>query len=114
MKFYSLLFSILFAINFTIAQDFQKDSIQLKSIYNQVLNEGNVYENLRSLCKDVGHRLSGSPGAAKAVNWGERLLSKYDLDSVWLQELMVPHWVRGDVERLDFISGNKIYKTSSN
>ena len=67
MKFYSLLFSILFAINFTIAQDFQKDSIQLKSIYNQVLNEGNVYENLRSLCKDVGHRLSGSPGAAKLL-----------------------------------------------
>ena len=112
MKFYSVFFSILFSINLTIAQDFQKDSIQLKSIYNQVLNDGNVHENLRSLCKDVGHRLSGSAGAAKAVNWGERLLRKYDLDSVWLQEVMVPHWVRGDVERLDFISGNKIYKTN--
>ena len=45
MKFYSVFFSILFSINLTIAQDFQKDSIQLKSIFNQVLNDGNVHEN---------------------------------------------------------------------
>ena len=112
MKFYSFIFSTLFLINLINAQDFSKDSIQLKSIYNEVLNDGNAHENLRSLCKDVGHRLSGSQGAAKAVKWGERLLNKYELDSVWLQEVMVPHWVRGDVERLDFISSSKIYKTN--
>ena len=112
MKFYSFIFSSILLINSINAQDYQKDSIQLNSIYNKVLNEGAVYENLRSLCKDVGHRLSGSEGAAKAVVWGERLLNKYELDRVWLQEVMVPHWVRGDVERLDFMSANKIYKTN--
>ncbi len=95
------------------AQNFQIDSIQVKKIYNEVLNNGNVYGNLRSLCKDVGHRLSGSNGAAKAVQWGKILLESYDLDNVWLQEVMVPHWVRGEVERLDFISNdNDIYRTN--
>ncbi len=63
----------------------QIDSAQIKEIYNFSLTRSSCYENLRSLCKDVGHRLSGSPSAQKAVEWGYDLMRSMKLDSVYLQ-----------------------------
>lgn len=56
------------------------------------------YENLRVLCKAIGHRISGSPQAAKAVVWGEKAMKETGADRVWLQPVDVPHWVRGKEE----------------
>jgi len=70
----------------------------LKYIYNEALENGESYENLRSLCKDVGARISGSAEAEMAVRWGENLLNSYGFDTVYLQEIMVPHWERGTAE----------------
>ena len=75
-----------------------QDSLMLRRIYDYSLTEGDCYENLRELCKDVGPRLSGSPQAAEAVEWGKKTMEKYGFDSVWLQPMMVPHWVRGEKE----------------
>ena len=41
----------------------QNDSIFIRNIYNEALLNGKAYEDLRSLCKDVGPRLSGSSEA---------------------------------------------------
>ena len=60
--------------------------------------KGKSYKNLEDLCKKVGHRLSGSPQAQKAVEWGFALMKSYGFDTVYLQECMVPHWVRGKKE----------------
>ena len=85
----------------------------ISKIYNEALTNGNSYSNLKNLCKEVGHRLSGSKGAEKAVQWGKIVLTRYGLDSIWLQPIKVPHWERGNVERLDVIGGkNNIYSTS--
>lgn len=72
----------------------------LKKIYDQALTDGRCYPWLRDLCLNVGHRLSGSPEAAKAVQWAEAVLDTLNLDSVWLQPVMVPHWVRGAAEQV--------------
>ena len=74
------------------------DSTNIKSLFNSVLKEGKSYEWLRDLTKNIGGRLSGSPEAAKAVVWGEKLMNTIGLDSVWLQPVIVPHWVRGEKE----------------
>jgi len=74
------------------------DSLMLRRIYDLALEEGHAYDNLRGLCKEVGHRLSGSEGAAKAVSWSEQLMQSYGFDKVWLQDIMVPHWERGAPE----------------
>ena len=73
------------------------DSEMLRQIFDEALTNGSCYENLRSLCKDIGPRLSGSDGADKAVKWGEKVLQEI-ADTVWLQPVMVPHWVRGEKE----------------
>jgi len=99
MKFLLIIFSfILFQVAPVIAQ--LEDSIQLRCIYNEVLERGECYENLRVLCKEVGNRLSGSENAEKAVVWGEALMKRYGFDRVYLQEIMVPKWVRGSIEKL--------------
>ena len=76
----------------------QEDSLAIRSIYDEVLTEGEAYENLRQLCKDVGNRLSGSEGAEKAVEWSKNKMESYGFDKVWLEPVMVPKWVRGEAE----------------
>jgi hypothetical protein len=86
----------------------KKDSTNIKHFFNTALMEGQSYEWLRDLTSNVGGRLSGSPEAAKAVQWGEALMKKVGLDSVWLQPVMVPHWVRGEKEVANYtINGQK-------
>ncbi|WP_299670192.1 M20/M25/M40 family metallo-hydrolase [uncultured Polaribacter sp.] len=74
------------------------DSTKIKTLFNSALIDGKSYEWLRDLTQNIGGRLSGSPEAAKAVLWGEKLMKEVGLDSVWLQHVMVPHWVRGEKE----------------
>ncbi|WP_299767556.1 M20/M25/M40 family metallo-hydrolase [uncultured Dokdonia sp.] len=73
----------------------QNDSIQIRKIYDEALNNGNSYEWLSYLSNQIGSRLSGSLGAEQAVNWTKEQLDSIGLDKVWLQPVMVPKWVRG-------------------
>jgi hypothetical protein len=79
-------------------QVFSSDSLWMKRIADEVLRNRFAYENLRFLCKKVGSRLSGSPGAEKAVTETARMLREAGADTVWLQPCMVPRWVRGAQE----------------
>ena len=93
---------ILLLISFSSFCAIAQDKNTLRSIYDLALTESEAYENLRELCKKIGPRLSGSEQADSAVVWGEKILNKLDLDSVYLQEIMVPHWERGRKERAYF------------
>ncbi|RFP65069.1 peptidase M28 family protein [Hymenobacter lapidiphilus] len=75
------------------------DSVNIRRIYDEALARGQSYENLRYLTGQIGARLSGSPQAAQAVQWGQLTMEKLGLDRVYLQEVMVPHWVRGKPEK---------------
>ncbi len=74
------------------------DSVVIKKLYNEALTSTESYENLRYLTKRIGARLSGSPQAAAAVEWTRQVMQDMKLDTVYLQPVMVPHWVRGDKE----------------
>lgn len=76
----------------------QSDSAFIRSVYDMALSQGRAYEDLRSLCKDVGARLTGSAEAEMAVAWGKLKMEGYGFDKVWLQEIQVPHWERGTKE----------------
>lgn len=82
------------------------DEAALKKIYATALTDGRCYQWLEHLCLRIGHRLSGSAGADKAVVWGKSMLDSLKLDSVWLQPVMVPRWVRGAREQL-WINGSR-------
>lgn len=76
-----------------------------KQIFEKELTSGKCYEVLEKLCNDIGGRLSGSPEAARAVRYMKRVMESYKFDTVYLQPVMVPHWVRGDKEIAYFTSG---------
>lgn len=76
------------------------DAAQLKKIYDQALSDSRCYAWLEHLSLRIGHRLSGSIGAEKAVTWAKATLDTLGLDSVWLQPVMVPRWVRGESEQV--------------
>jgi carboxypeptidase Q len=50
---------------------------------------------MSELCDGIGHRLSGSKSLERAVTWAEGAMRADGLDSVWLQPVEVPLWVRG-------------------
>src|SRR5689334_16984155 len=72
-----------------------EDSLFIRRIANEILLNGKAYDNLRDLTKNIGGRLAGSPNMVKAEKWGQEALRKSGADKVWLQQCMVPHWVRG-------------------
>ena len=74
------------------------DSAWIKKISDEILTNGKAYENLRHLTKKIGARLAGSSGMVKAEQWGVELMKTSGADQAWLQECMVPHWVRGGTD----------------
>lgn len=85
----------------------QDDSTFIKRIADEILVHGQAYENLRDLTKKIGGRLSGSPQMVKAEQWGLKTMQASGADKAWLQECMVPHWVRGGKESATASFGNK-------
>jgi carboxypeptidase Q len=76
------------------------DSIMLRKIHDEILTHESCYENLRYLCKQIGHRIAGSESAERAIEWGKDALIKAGADTVFLIPVEVPHWVRGTTEKL--------------
>ncbi|WP_118951371.1 M20/M25/M40 family metallo-hydrolase [Taibaiella helva] len=71
------------------------DSLALRRLSDDIMWNSTCYDNLRVLTKTIGHRLSGSPEADKAVAWGKAAMEAAGADRVWLQPVDVPLWVRG-------------------
>ena len=93
----TLSISAIFATAQTVETTSQ-DSVFIRQIFDQALVNGESYQNLEQLCKEVGHRLSGSKEAEQAVVWGKKVMEQQGLDRVYLQPIDVPFWVRGDIE----------------
>lgn len=100
---------ISFLLPFFLQAQFQKDSIQFKKISDEILMNSNAYENLRELTKGIGNRLSGSANYELAVKWAEEKLKEAGAEKIWLQEVKVPVWVRGE-ETLNVQIGNKSWQ----
>ncbi len=88
-------------------KEHEADATFIDRIYDQSLTDGRCYPWLEHLSLQIGHRLSGSPSAAKAVNWTKSMLDTLGLDSVWLQPCIVPHWVRGEAAQVRVIGSKK-------
>lgn len=103
--FYVLLSCTLLSATLLKAQ--QQDAELIKKISDNILTQGKAYAHLRVLCKEVGPRLSGSAGAARAVTATFEMMKAIGADTVYLQEVMVPHWVRGEKEVCELDLGNE-------
>jgi len=103
-----LLIALFSSFPYIISAQTPQDQEGIKEIFDEALKRGQSYQMLTDLCTKIGPRLSGSPGAAAAVEWSRHIMERYDFDSVWLQPVMVPHWVRGQQEVTRIINSKKM------
>lgn len=89
---------LFFSCTVLVAQPNPTDKSHLNQFYDLALLHGNSYEWLDYLTNRIGSRLSGSLGAERAVAWTKSELNSLGLDSVYLQPVKVPKWVRGAKE----------------
>jgi carboxypeptidase Q len=90
-----LLFLFLLLPSVSIVSAQGNEALIVKEIYDKALTEGECYDWLHHLCKDIGPRLAGSPGAEAAVFSMKRLMDTLGFDTVYLQPCTVPRWDRG-------------------
>ena len=109
MKYLSYLLIVAFSVSLH-SQNTNDNSIFIDKIYDEALANGNSYEWLDYLSNQIGGRLSGSINYDRSVKWGMGELEMINLDSVWLQPLMIPKWVRGAPEyaHIESSPGNTI------
>jgi carboxypeptidase Q len=103
----SILLFFLFALSCTTSYGQNEDSVMIRKIFSYELLHGACYQNLSWLCTRIGPRLSGSPQAEEAVRWTKDLMNSYGFDTVYLQPVMVPHWVRGEKETAKIFASGK-------
>ena len=106
-----LIYSLIVIFSCSIySQDLNNHSQFIKKIYNEALSSGESYERLDYLSNQIGGRLSGSINYERSVKWGKEELDLIGLDSVWLQPVMTPKWVRGAPEyaHIESSPGNTI------
>jgi carboxypeptidase Q len=89
---------VFFLILISNLSNAQEPAITLSSIFDEALTDTTAYNNLEYLCKHTKGRIAGSAAAEKAIEFTRQALINAGADSVWLQEVPVPHWVRG-IER---------------
>ncbi len=77
--------------------------MMIRTIANEILLNGKAYDDLRNLTKNIGQRLSGSAQTYKAEAWGLETLTAAGADRVWLQECMLPHWIRGGADKAEAV-----------
>ncbi|HEX8355056.1 MAG TPA: M28 family metallopeptidase [Pyrinomonadaceae bacterium] len=71
-------------------------------IIGAALTDDTAYRRLAWLTDRIGHRLSGSEGLRRAVDWAVAEMRRDRLDDVRAEKVMVPHWVRGE-ESLELV-----------
>ena len=106
-----LIYSLIVIFSCSIySQDLNIHSQFIKKIYDEALSRGESYERLDYLSNQIGGRLSGSVNYERSVKWGKEELNLIGLDSVWLQPLMIPKWIRGAPEyaHIESSPGNTI------
>ena len=106
IPFLIVLMTSLLAAQSSVVQRYDADA---QKIVREALGSNISMENLTDLCTNVGHRISGSPQAAQAVEWAKKKMKEYGFDNVHLEPVMVPRWVRGTVEEayLMYSSGRR-------
>lgn len=68
---------------------------QVGALRDQALTDGLAYDLTESLTTEVGPRLAGSPGDAKAVAWGEAQFKAMGFDRVMTEPVTFDRWTRG-------------------
>lgn len=92
-----LLCSVLLSMPIQAQPSFNHYTDEAQKIINAFQDDEEGFQRLTTFVDAHPHRLSGSQGLEDAIDWiVERMKENSMLDNIRTQEVMVPHWVRGE------------------
>lgn len=78
-------------------QDIAGYSEKAQKIIEEALNNEEAFTRLTTYVDQYPHRLSGSESLENSIDWIiQKMREDSNLDTVYTQPVMVPHWVRGE------------------
>lgn len=86
-------FTLLHSQEISIAGQYR---FQADRLIQRALSDSTAYERLTELVDLFGHRLSGSQSLEDAIDWILEEMRSDGLENVRGENVMVPHWVRGE------------------
>jgi len=92
--FFAVFLSVITCFGYTQ----NEDSLIIRKIFTEALTNYTSYNKLSFLCKEIGGRIGGAPQSIEAVYWAKKTLAEYGADTVYLQDLKVRNWKRGEKE----------------
>jgi len=98
---------LIFSSSSLTGQEFNnKHENIINNIIQSSLREQKGFKMLKELCQ-IGPRFSASQQSIRAIFWAKEKMKRIRCDSVWLQEVVVPNWKRGNIETALIINNNK-------
>ncbi len=89
--------AVLLAVNALAAKPLDEATLaEARALRERALADDTAFELVRSLTTEVGPRLAGSPGDARAVAWAVEKLTSLGFSNVRAEPVTVPRWVRGE------------------
>jgi hypothetical protein len=76
----------IFFFQLEVSAQGKSDSLVIRKIFDEALTNSRCYDDLRTLCKSIPPRLSGSVGAAMAVEFTRSIFVDEKFDRVFLQQ----------------------------
>lgn len=73
-----------------------KEIQYLKQLRDKAQKSDLAYQILESLTTEVGPRMAGTEGDARAVKWAENKFEQLGFDKVWKEPVTFPSWQRGE------------------
>lgn len=93
---------------FVRAQTPAAEEAALRAFFSEALGRGQAFGNRNALVAQHPGRLAGSKNLKGAVEWAEKTLGTLGLDRVYKQDVLVPHWERGEKEMVTMLAGGSI------
>jgi hypothetical protein len=69
---------------------------EARALRERALADDTAYAVIGSLTTEVGPRLAGTPGDARAVQWAVEQLRALGFQNVRAEPVTVPRWIRGE------------------
>jgi len=69
-----------------------------QEIFTEALSNNEAYQNLKYLTSNFPKRLACYPQGIEAAKWTKQIMEGMKLDTVFLQEIQVMNWKRGNIE----------------
>ncbi|SHH79789.1 M28 family peptidase [Ferrimonas marina] len=92
----SVFLALALASSAAAATPFSADTLShAQSLRQHAMSSDHAFEVVESLTTEVGPRLAGSDGDARAVAWAKARFEAMGFDHVRLEPVTIPHWERG-------------------